>query len=258
LKKYFERCVITDRDRGSVSAFPRESALDIKNYGFSYFHQGIVSLVSDNKVIKVLLAEDEAFTRAIVSESLTNAGVNVKSVGSVIEALAVIDTFDPHVVLTDLDLGPGPDGADLLSKVFKDRPWTGLVAMTSHASPELAVAGIGRIPESTLYIVKSEISTIQNLVSIVQDSISKSGKLSQNPKDTSEKIVISSNQAEVLRMLADGLSNASIAKERGITLRAAEALIQRTFLALGVKGDPDLNSRVVAVRLWQLGKVIVK
>jgi DNA-binding NarL/FixJ family response regulator len=214
--------------------------------------------MSDNKVIKVLLAEDEAFTRAIVTESLTNAGMNVRSVGSVIEALAVIDSFDPHVVLTDLDLGPGPDGADLLSKIFRERPWTGMVAMTAHASPELAVSGTGRIPESTVYIVKSQISTIQNLVKAVEDSISKSEQSHQQPKDIGEKIVISSHQAEILRMLADGQSNASIARERGITLRAAEALIQRTFVALGVKGDPDMNSRVVAVRLWQLGKVVVK
>jgi len=214
--------------------------------------------MSDNKVIKVLLAEDEAFTRAIITESLTNAGMNVKSVGSVIEALAVIDSFDPHVVLTDLDLGPGPDGADLLAKIFKERPWTGIVAMTAHASPELAVSGTGRIPESTVYIVKSEISTIQNLVAAIEDSITRSGKIQQPQKDYSEKIVISSHQAEILRMLADGKSNASIARERGITLRAAEALIQRTFVALGVKGDPDMNSRVVAVRLWQLGKVVVK
>ena len=214
--------------------------------------------MSDNKVIKVLLAEDEAFTRAIVTESLTNAGMNVRSVGSVIEALAVIDSFDPHVVLTDLDLGPGPDGADLLSKIFRERPWTGMVAMTAHASPELAVSGTGRIPESTVYIVKSQISTIQNLVKAVEDSISKSEQSHQQPKDIGDKIVISSHQAEILRMLADGQSNASIARERGITLRAAEALIQRTFVALGVKGDPDMNSRVVAVRLWQLGKVVVK
>jgi len=214
--------------------------------------------MSDNKVIKVLLAEDEAFTRAIITESLSNAGMNVKSVGSVIEALAVIDSFDPHVVLTDLDLGPGPDGADLLAKIFKERPWTGIVAMTAHASPELAVSGTGRIPESTVYIVKSEISTIQNLVTAIEDSITRSGKIQQPQKDYSEKIVISSHQAEILRMLADGKSNASIARERGITLRAAEALIQRTFVALGVKGDPDMNSRVVAVRLWQLGKVVVK
>jgi len=214
--------------------------------------------MSDNRVIKVLLAEDETFTRAIVTESLTNAGLQVKSVGSVMEALAVMESFDPHVVLTDLDLGPGPDGADLLSKVFKDRPWTGMVAMTAHASPELAVAGTGRIPESTVYIVKSQISVIQNLVDAIEESISKTGKMRNEPRDSSEKLVISSNQAEILRMLADGLSNASIARERGITLRAAEALIQRTFVAMGVKGDPNLNSRVVAVRLWQLGKVIVK
>ena len=59
-------------------------------------------------------------------------------------------------------------------------------------------------------------------------------------------------------MLADGLSNAAIARERNITLRAAEALIQRTFAALDVKSDPNINARVHVVRLWQQGKVIVK
>jgi DNA-binding NarL/FixJ family response regulator len=74
----------------------------------------------------------------------------------------------------------------------------------------------------------------------------------------SEKITITASQAEILRMIADGLSNASIAKERDITLRAAEALIQRTFQALGVNSDPTVNPRVVAVRMWHQGKVAVK
>ena len=73
-----------------------------------------------------------------------------------------------------------------------------------------------------------------------------------------EKITITSTQAEILRMIADGLSNASIADTRGISLRAAEALVQRTFAALGVNGDPSINPRVVAVRMWQQGKVVVK
>jgi DNA-binding NarL/FixJ family response regulator len=59
-------------------------------------------------------------------------------------------------------------------------------------------------------------------------------------------------------MVADGLSNSAIADARGITLRAAEALIQRTFVALGVNGDSTINPRVVAVRIWQQGKVVVK
>ena len=212
----------------------------------------------NQKVIKVMLVEDEEFTRNMVAEMLTNSGVTVSSVASVAKALATIDSFDPHVVLTDLDLGNGPDGADLLLKVFKDRPWTGMVIMTAHASPELAINDASRIPDPTVYIVKSEIKSISNLLLAIEESIEKTGKFQSSFTASSEKITITASQAEILRMIADGLSNASIAKERNITLRAAEALIQRTFLALGVNGDPNVNPRVVAVRMWHQGKVAVK
>ena len=210
------------------------------------------------KVIKVMLVEDEEFTRNMVGEMLTTSGVTVTSVASVSQALATIDAFDPHVVLTDLDLGHGPDGADLLLKVFKERPWTGMVIMTAHASPELAISDSSRIPDPTVYIVKSEIKSIANLLRAIEESIEKTGKFQTNFVASGEKITVTASQAEILRMIADGLSNASIAKERDITLRAAEALIQRTFQALGVNGDPSVNPRVVAVRMWHQGKVAVK
>jgi len=210
------------------------------------------------KVIKVMLVEDEEFTRNMVGEMLTTSGVTVSSVASVSQALATIDDFDPHVVLTDLDLGHGPDGADLLLKVFKERPWTGMVIMTAHASPELAISDSSRIPDPTVYIVKSEIKSIANLLLAIEESIEKTGKFQTNFVASGEKITVTASQAEILRMIADGLSNASIAKERDITLRAAEALIQRTFQALGVNGDPSVNPRVVAVRMWHQGKVAVK
>jgi len=210
------------------------------------------------KVIKVMLVEDEEFTRNMVGEMLTTSGVTVSSVASVAQALATIDAFDPHVVLTDLDLGHGPDGADLLLKVFKERPWTGMVIMTAHASPELAISDSSRIPDPTVYIVKSEIKSIANLLLAIEESIEKTGKFQTNFVASGEKITVTASQAEILRMIADGLSNASIAKERNITLRAAEALIQRTFQALGVNGDPSVNPRVVAVRMWHQGKVVVK
>jgi DNA-binding NarL/FixJ family response regulator len=212
----------------------------------------------NSKTIRVLLVEDEEFTRNMVGEMLTTTGVTVASVDSVAKAISTIDSFDPHVVLTDLDLGNGPDGADLLLKVFKERPWTGMVIMTAHASPELAINDASRIPHPTVYIVKSEIKSISNLLLAIEESIEKTGKFQQSSSPSGEKITITASQAEILHMLADGLSNASIAKERGITLRAAEALIQRTFIALGVNGDPNVNPRVVAVRLWQQGKVAVK
>jgi len=208
--------------------------------------------------MRVLLVEDEDFTRTMVGEMLTASGITVRPVASVAEALNVMDEFDPNVVLTDLDLGNGPDGADLLTKVAEERPWTGMVVMTAHASPELAINDASRIPEQAGYIVKSEIHSIQNLISVIQESIIMPGNFNGSDSENEEKITITTSQAEILRMIADGLSNTSIAEARGITLRAAEALIQRTFVALGVNGDSSINPRVVAVRKWQQGKVVVK
>ena len=213
---------------------------------------------SDQRSIRVLLVEDEDFTRTMVSEMLSASGIDVLPVASVAEALKSMDEFDPHVVLTDLDLGHGPDGADLLTKVAEDRPWTGMVIMTAHASPELAINDVSRIPEQAGYIVKSELNSIHSLVSIIQESIIMPGNFNSSDNVGEEKVTITSSQAEILRMIADGLSNTAIAEARGITLRAAEALIQRTFAALGVNGDSSINARVAAVRMWQQGKVAVK
>ena len=213
---------------------------------------------SGHRSMRVLLVEDEDFTRTMVGEMLSSSGITVRPVASVAEALNVLDEFDPNVVLTDLDLGDGPDGADLLTKVAEERPWTGMVVMTAHASPELAINDASRIPEQAGYIVKSEIHSIQNLISVIQESIIMPGNFNGSDSENEEKITITTSQAEILRMIADGLSNTSIAEARGITLRAAEALIQRTFVALGVNGDSSINPRVVAVRKWQQGKVVVK
>ena len=213
---------------------------------------------SGHRSMRVLLVEDEDFTRTMVGEMLSSSGITVRPVASVAEALNALDEFDPNVVLTDLDLGDGPDGADLLTKVAQERPWTGMVVMTAHASPELAINDASRIPEQAGYIVKSEIHSIQNLISVIQESIIMPGNFNGSDSESEEKITITTSQAEILRMIADGLSNTSIAEARGISLRAAEALIQRTFVALGVNGDSSINPRVVAVRKWQQGKVVVK
>jgi DNA-binding NarL/FixJ family response regulator len=211
-----------------------------------------------HKTMRVLVVEDEDFTRTMVGEMLSASGLDVRTVSSVTEAISSLEEFDPHVVLTDLDLGHGPDGADLLTKVAQERPWTGMVVMTAHASPELAIKDASRIPEQAGYIVKSEIHSIQNLISVLEDSIVMPGNFNDADGSVEQKITITATQAEILRMIADGLSNSAIAAARGITLRAAEALIQRTFTALGVTGNSTINPRVAAVRKWQQGKVVVR
>ncbi len=73
-----------------------------------------------------------------------------------------------------------------------------------------------------------------------------------------DRIVISSTQSEILLLLAEGYTNRAIARKRGTSLRAAETLIQRTFASLGIQANEDFNPRILAVLMWQQGKVVVK
>jgi DNA-binding NarL/FixJ family response regulator len=131
-----------------------------------------------------------------------------------------------------------------------------MAILSAHASPELAVRDGYRIPEGTVYAVKSEIAGAADLVTLVQAAVER--RVVRESDAIGDRIVISQVHGEILRMIAEGLSNAAIAKERNTSLRAAEGMVQRTFVALGIGSDADRNARVLAVRMWQQGKVIIR
>jgi DNA-binding NarL/FixJ family response regulator len=205
---------------------------------------------------KVLLVEDEEFTRGLLTNALEKSSIEVQSCPSVSRALELLETYEPHVVITDLDLGPGPSGVHLLERVAEQTPWVGMAILSAHASPELAVRDGHRIPEGTVYVVKSEVKTADDLVGIVQGAVER--RVVRENEAATDKVVLTAVHGEILRLIAEGLSNAAIAKARNTSLRAAEGMVQRTFLALGLKSDADHNARVLAVRMWQQGKVIVR
>jgi DNA-binding NarL/FixJ family response regulator len=208
---------------------------------------------------RVLVAEDEEFTLNLLREVLEGANFQVEAVTSVAQAIELVKTFDPHVVITDLNFGiTGPSGADLLQYIEKEHPWVGKVVLTSHASPTLAIPNGVAIPAGVTYLVKSELGSISELVTAVEESISHSSSETVKPVMENDRIIISATQGEILLLLAEGYTNAAIARKRGTSLRAAETLVQRTFSSLGIKNDEDFNPRVLAVRMWQQGKVVVK
>jgi len=208
---------------------------------------------------RVLVAEDEEFTLNLLREVLEGANFEVEAVTNVADAMERVAYFDPHAVVTDLNFGvSGPSGADLLQFIEREHPWIGKVVLTSHASPALAIPNGVAIPAGVTYLVKSELGAISDLVSAVEESISHSTTNVERPVIENNRIVISSTQGEILLLLAEGYTNAAIARKRGTSLRATETLVQRTFASLGIKSDEDFNPRVLAVRMWQQGKVVVK
>ncbi len=207
---------------------------------------------------RVLLVEDEDFTRVAVASFLQSQGYEVHAVATAAEALDVLDSHDPHALVTDLDLGPGPSGVDLAQRIDHERPWVGIVILTAHQSVHLAVRGPDVLPAETVMVVKSSLDSMQDISDAIEQSILQVKQLAPVDIGGRSHVVVSTVQAEILRMMAEGLSNAGIAERRGTTLRAAEASVQRTLQALGINADPHLNSRVLAVRMWQAGQVTVR
>jgi DNA-binding NtrC family response regulator len=81
----------------------------------------------------VLVVEDEALVRAIVTEGLADDGLAVAEARSAEDALALTRTAGaPGVVVTDVNLGQGMNGLDLVEEVHRRWPDAGVVIMTGN------------------------------------------------------------------------------------------------------------------------------
>jgi DNA-binding NarL/FixJ family response regulator len=57
-------------------------------------------------------------------------------------------------------------------------------------------------------------------------------------------------EQDILALMAEGRSNAAIARDQGIALRSIEAPIAEIFRKLNIQPGPDDNRRVKAVLAW--------
>jgi DNA-binding NarL/FixJ family response regulator len=208
--------------------------------------------------LRVVVADDDPFTTSLVSDGLRAQGFEVATALTVSGAWELIEKTDPHALVSDLNFGSGESGATLLAKVNAEYPWVGLVVLTSHQSPELAVPNAAALPRDIVYMVKSQLREVEQLGAAVNQAID-GHVLPEHPHAPhAESIVITASQAEVLRMLASGASTRAVAEHRGTTVRAAETMLGRLYVALGLGDDPESNPRVAAVSLWQQGKITVR
>jgi PAS domain S-box-containing protein len=87
--------------------------------------------------LRILSVDDDPNTREMLQEALQRAGAVVESAASAPEALDKLQSFRPHVLLSDIGL-PEEDGYDLLRKV------RALNASSGGAIPAVALTGYAR------------------------------------------------------------------------------------------------------------------
>lgn len=87
---------------------------------------------------RVLVVDDDASFLRLLTMRLTSAGLAVKPVASGEEALAQIQIYRPHVVVTDLMMD-GMDGMALFDAIHKRCPTLPIIILTAHGTINDAV-----------------------------------------------------------------------------------------------------------------------
>jgi signal transduction histidine kinase len=89
--------------------------------------------------VRVLVVEDQADFREVITQMLLQAGAEVLTVSSAAEALESLDLWRPDVLLADIEM-PHEDGYSLLHKIReRDRQHGGQIpaaALTAYGRPE--------------------------------------------------------------------------------------------------------------------------
>lgn len=100
----------------------------------------------ENKVehlgVKILVVDDEAPIREVLSASLSDDGYQVKVARSGEEGLRMMEEFRPSVVLLDIWMPGSMDGIETLSAARRRFPGIEFIIMSGHGTIETAVKAV--------------------------------------------------------------------------------------------------------------------
>lgn len=211
--------------------------------------------------ISVLVIEDEALTRTLISKVISAADFKlVGTAQNAVEAMRLFRTFKPQVVVTDIDLGAGPTGLDIASAISKISPTTGIVFVSSIEDVRTIRPNLPAAPATSQYLNKADVSNVQILIEVIRNAFEAAltGPTTKSKDESWEmsKEPFTDLQMELMRLISSGMSNVAIAAARFTTVKSTENAISRLAKKLGIPTDDKSNQRVlIAKYFFKLSKV---
>jgi putative two-component system response regulator len=121
--------------------------------------------MADAQVKTVLIVEDDLGLQTIVSEQLTKSNITVLKAGSGKEALDLLETKTPNLIVLDIMLPGGQNGFDVLEQLKRSEKTKSIpvIILTNLDSEMKTAIDIGAVD----YIVKSNTSIDQVVSKII-------------------------------------------------------------------------------------------
>lgn len=200
----------------------------------------------------IMIVEDDALLRDLLATSLEANGLVVQTAGTAADAKRLFSISDPDCVILDIELGPGPNGFELAQIFLAKAPETAIVFLTNLPDQRFASEDENGLPKGIAYLRKSALTNIDHLLKAVDAAMR--GAITdefRHDRDTNRPLAnLTKKQIAILKLLANGQSNAQIAESRGVTVKAVEDTIRRACAAIGIDATSQGNTRTAAVSAY--------
>jgi DNA-binding NarL/FixJ family response regulator len=204
--------------------------------------------------IKLLLVEDDQIILTMMSKAIEAEGF--KLLGATTNVVTAMESFkknQPDVAILDIDLGAGPTGIDLANKIRKINHRVGIVFCTSYKDIRFIKNESHYYPPHTVLLKKSDIVNLDKVSNAIHEALELVRDADETkPDQLSEKFYknLTTLEIELLAMVASGVSNKNIAKERGISTKSCENAIARLAKKLDIPATENNNQRVLMTRKY--------
>jgi len=204
--------------------------------------------------IKLLLVEDDQIILTMMSKAVEAEGF--KLLGAATDVVTAIESFkknQPDVAILDIDLGAGPTGIDLANKIRKINHRVAIVFCTSYKDIRFIKNESHYYQPHTVLLKKSDIVNLDKISNAIHEALEMVRDADETkPDQLSEKFYknLTNLEIELLAMVASGVSNKNIAKERGISTKSCENAIARLAKKLDIPATENNNQRVLMTRKY--------
>ena len=207
---------------------------------------------------RVLVMVDDAFEMSTLVATLRLHDIDViGEAKSESMGLNLLRRLQPDVILLDMNIA-GISSVKIAVNMRKENHNIGIVILNS--CPDLRFIGESNedVPAGTKILIKKSIVDFTVLCTAINESkaaaIEKhkvawiNGNASFQEKGVLALMAhLTDTQAEVLRLVADGMTNAQIGRTRYVSEKSVEQVISRVAQELHVQPDANMNMRVQLV-----------
>jgi DNA-binding NarL/FixJ family response regulator len=205
----------------------------------------------------VTLADDDVLLREGMASLLEGKGFEVVGqCGDPTELLALVRERRPELAIVDIRMPPShtTEGLDAARVIREEVPETAIVVLSAHVEVEHAM-DILSSGERSGYLLKRRVTDVDDFVetlerivrgaSVIDPALVQELVGARRVNDPLE--ALSPREGEVLALMAEGRSNAGIARALWVTEGTVEKHVHSILMKLRLPETTDDHRRVLAV-----------